>query len=197
MSHFLKFGELCPIHHSRFCEPCHRPRNKQLVCQCGHARGDHEGMGPSRGRPAFSACGLCSCNQWRPQALRVQHKQRGGWKSKLVLGELQTPRFKPAVLVIEDPHAPKGYREICNERELRRRKVRKIEEQHGCCAGPCGREFGSFREAQVAYLWPEKHHIRPSKMGGGFRDDSYDNLEILCSDCHRQKTGIPQWSKSA
>jgi hypothetical protein len=37
-----------------------------MDCQCGHSRGDHEGMGPSRGRPVFSACGRCKCNQWRP-----------------------------------------------------------------------------------------------------------------------------------
>jgi hypothetical protein len=37
-----------------------------LICQCGHQRGDHRGMGPSRGKPVLSACGACSCQQWRP-----------------------------------------------------------------------------------------------------------------------------------
>ena len=39
----------------------------EILCKCGHRRGEHGGMGPSRGRSAFSACGLCKCQQWRPR----------------------------------------------------------------------------------------------------------------------------------
>jgi peptide deformylase len=43
------------------------PKNAPILCECGCQRGDHEGMGLSRGRPVFSACGNCDCNQWRPK----------------------------------------------------------------------------------------------------------------------------------
>lgn len=39
---------------------------RPIICQCGHQRGDHGGMGPSRGKPIMSACGACGCQQWRP-----------------------------------------------------------------------------------------------------------------------------------
>ena len=39
----------------------------EVLCKCGHRRGDHGGMGPFRGRSAFSACDLCKCQQWRPR----------------------------------------------------------------------------------------------------------------------------------
>jgi hypothetical protein len=104
-------------------------------------------------------------------------------------------KFTPAVMRVEDPHAPKGYREICSEAERRRRKKIVIARQGGKCAG-CGKEFGSWHDVQMRYIWPELDHIANSKMGAAFKDDSLDNLQALCgNDCHPEKTGLPQWGK--
>ena len=49
-----------------------RRSTKPYICRCGHHRADHQGMGPSRGRPILSACALCSCNQWRPSKKQTE-----------------------------------------------------------------------------------------------------------------------------
>jgi hypothetical protein len=44
--------------------------DQSVICICEHHRADHMGMGPSRGKPILSACGLCICNQWRPSKMK-------------------------------------------------------------------------------------------------------------------------------
>ena len=59
-----------------------------------------------------------------------------------------SPRKKlVAVERIEDPHHPRGYREICSPAELRRRKNKLIlnAEGHPVCH-LCGEEFTSYSE---------------------------------------------------
>jgi hypothetical protein len=39
MSRFLKSREICPIHSSYFCEPCHKPQKKKLPASVGRSGG--------------------------------------------------------------------------------------------------------------------------------------------------------------
>lgn len=56
--------------------------------------------------------------------------------------------------------------------------VQKLEEQMNTCAGlptlPCATVF-------EGYLTPQADHIKPVSLGGG---NSYNNLRLLCSNCH-------------
>jgi hypothetical protein len=54
-------------------------------------------------------------------------------------------RFQLGVQRIEDPHHPRGYREIRSRAEMRRLLNRKIVEQDGKCA-ICGATFTDFNE---------------------------------------------------
>lgn len=111
-------------------------------------------------------------------------------------GRAKKPKFRRqteirgAVTRINDPSHPRGYIEVCSEAEKRRRKHQKILSQNGLCACGCEQEFGSYRDAEL-------DHIDGSKMGGGFRDDHIDNLQVLKRPCHEKKTGVPQWTRSA
>jgi hypothetical protein len=108
-------------------------------------------------------------------------KRRAGTSTSATKRPARPPKFspQPAVLRIEDPHYPGGFREICSDREFQRRKLMVIERQFGCCGNPeCDKPFRHISEAQA-------HHIRLKGMGSAFRDDSLSNLIALCADCHR------------
>ena len=69
---------------------------------------------------------------------------------------------------IEDPHHPRGYRELRSPAEMRKLLKRKIVEQNGICA-LCHEEFTDYND-----VVPD--HKSPKGMGGAFRDDHPDNI---------------------
>jgi hypothetical protein len=63
----LRHKDWCYIPSRNFRNRLKREDSMNLpICVCGHHRADHEGMGPSPGKPILSACGACACQQWRP-----------------------------------------------------------------------------------------------------------------------------------
>jgi 5-methylcytosine-specific restriction endonuclease McrA len=63
--------------------------------------------------------------------------------------------------------------------EYKAMRLRVYREQGGHCAF-CGRKIYRLSDGEL-------HHIRKRKMGGGSRDDSRANLEMLCNSCHRRE----------
>ena len=88
-------------------------------------------------------------------------------------------RFQPGVQRIEDPHHPRGYRELRSPVEMRKLLNRKIVEQDGMCA-ICRTTFTDYNE-----IVPD--HIEPKGMGGAWRDDSPDNVQAAHRRCNLQK----------
>jgi hypothetical protein len=74
---------------------------------------------------------------------------------------------------IEDPHHPRGYRELRSPAEMRKLLNRKIVEQDRKCA-ICHEEFTDYND-----IVPD--HRDPKGIGGAWRDDHPDNI--------RQRTG--------
>ena len=72
-------------------------------------------------------------------------------------------RFQLGVYRIDDPHHPRGYRELRSSAEMRKLLNRKIAEQEGRCA-ICKAAFTDYNE-----IVPD--HIEPKGMGGAWRDD--------------------------
>jgi hypothetical protein len=81
----------------------------------------------------------------------------------------------PGTRRIEDPHHPRGYRELCSKAEMTRRKMRLLARSQECFY--CHEKFTDFREIVVA-------HIEPKGMGGARHDDHFDNLAVSCADCN-------------
>jgi hypothetical protein len=126
MTRFLKSRELCPIHHSYFCVPCHKPQKKFPASTWGK-RGE----------------------------LRTTPLARS------------PRRFQPAVEVVIDPHHSRGFREIVNDREKKRRLAQHIHQQEGKCY-LCGVKFNDMRYVEFC-------HKRSRGMNGSWRDDSMEN----------------------
>ena len=80
---------------------------------------------------------------------------------------------------IEDPHHPRGYREICSPSELRRRKNVLILKGHPVCH-LCGEEFTSYSQIEL-------EHKEPKGMGGAWHDDHFENLALAHRSCNRDK----------
>jgi hypothetical protein len=70
---------------------------------------------------------------------------------------------------IEDPHHPRGYRELRSPAEMRKLLNRKIVQQGGICA-ICHEDFTDYND-----VVPD--HRDPKGMGGAWRDDHPDNIE--------------------
>ena len=88
-------------------------------------------------------------------------------------------RFQLGVQRIEDPHHPRGYRELRSSAEMRKLLNRKITEQKGKCA-ICKAAFTDYNE-----IVPD--HIEPKGMGGAWRDDHPDNIQAVHRRCNLQK----------
>jgi hypothetical protein len=88
------------------------------------------------------------------------------------LGELGVQR-------IEDPHHPRGYRELRSNAEMRRLVNRKVVEQDRECA-LCHVKFTHYND-----IVPD--HINPRGMGGAWRDDHPDNIQALHWWCNGEK----------
>jgi hypothetical protein len=70
---------------------------------------------------------------------------------------------------IEDPHHPRGYRELRSPAEMRKLVDRKIVEQNSECP-LCHIAFTDYND-----IVPD--HINPRGMDGAFRDDHPDNIQ--------------------
>jgi hypothetical protein len=70
---------------------------------------------------------------------------------------------------IEDPHHPRGYRELRSPAEMRKLLNRKIVQQ-GCICAICHEDFTDCND-----VVPD--HKTPKGMGGAWRDDHPDNIQ--------------------
>ena len=88
-------------------------------------------------------------------------------------------RLRLGVQRIEDPHHPRGYREVRSPAEMRKLLNRKISEQGGRC-GICHEPFTDCSE-----IFPD--HIEPRGLGGARRDDHSDNIQAVHRRCNLHK----------
>ena len=103
-------------------------------------------------------------------------------KSISCCGREQTPcarRLQPGVRRIDDPHHPRGYRELRSPAEMRKLLNRKIVEQDRKCA-ICHEEFTDYND-----IVPD--HREPKGMGGAWRDDHTDNIQATHYWCNEEK----------
>ena len=80
---------------------------------------------------------------------------------------------------IEDPHHPRGYRELRSNGEMRKLLNRKIASQSRKCA-LCEAEFTDYSD-----VVPD--HINPRGLGGAWRDDHPDNIQAVHWWCNGEK----------
>ena len=80
---------------------------------------------------------------------------------------------------IEDPHHPRGYRELRSKGEMRKLLNRKIVEQNRQCA-ICEVAFTNYGD-----IVPD--HIDPRGMGGSRRDDHPENIQAAHFWCNGEK----------
>jgi len=80
---------------------------------------------------------------------------------------------------IDDPHHPRGYREIRSNAEMRKLMDRKIAAQNGICA-LCKERFTNYSD-----IVPD--HISPRGMAGAWRDDHPDNIQAVHWWCNGEK----------
>lgn len=90
--------------------------------------------------------------------------------------EKKVVQTAPVIREMDDSH-PRGYREICTEAELRRRKDELIRKGNGCMY--CPDAFSDYRQVELAH--------KVSKGSGGFKhDDHRDNLGLAHRWCNRK-----------
>jgi 5-methylcytosine-specific restriction endonuclease McrA len=131
----------------------------------------------------------------QPQAFTEQAERRCRVNIVEITPNYERPAFTPpverkdertpSVRAVRDIFHARGYREICSDNELRRRKLKKYEEQHHLCA-ICG-----------LFIRPEDlevDHIRAKGMGGAHRDDHSDNLQAVHCWCNSEKGSKPMSS---
>jgi hypothetical protein len=84
----------------------------------------------------------------------------------------------PGVQRVEDPHHPRGFRELRSKAEMRKLLNRKIIEQNRQCA-ICQVAFTNYSDV------PD--HIDPRGMGGARRDDHPYNIQAVHFWCNGEK----------
>jgi hypothetical protein len=93
---------------------------------------------------------------------------------------LPKPRLvRLGVQRVEDPHHPRGYRELRSPAEMRKLLNRKVREQAGICA-ICHEAFTDYND-----IVPD--HKNPKGMGGAWRDDHPDNIQATHWWCNGGK----------
>ena len=93
---------------------------------------------------------------------------------------LPKPRLvRLGVQRVEDPHHPRGYRELRSPAEMRKLLNRKVRQQAGICA-ICHEEFTDYND-----VVPD--HKNPKGMGGAWRDDHPDNIQATHWWCNDEK----------
>lgn len=94
-------------------------------------------------------------------------------------GRLPKPRLiRLGVQRVDDPHHPRGYRELRSPAEMRKLMNRKIVEQNGICP-ICCEEFTDYAD-----IVPD--HKEPKGMGGAWRDDHPDNIQAVHWWCNEE-----------
>ncbi len=88
-------------------------------------------------------------------------------------------RLQAGVRRVEDPHHPRGYRELRSPAEMRKLLNRKIVEQDRKCA-ICHEEFTDYHD-----IVPD--HRDPKGMGGAWRDDHPNNIQATHWWCNGEK----------
>ena len=88
-------------------------------------------------------------------------------------------RIRLGVQRVEDPHHPRGYRELRSPAEMRTLLNRKVRQQAGICA-ICHEEFSDYND-----VVPD--HKNPKGMGGAWRDDHPDNIQATHWWCNEEK----------
>jgi len=86
---------------------------------------------------------------------------------------------RPGVQRIDDPHHPRGYRELRSNAEMRKLLNRKIVEQ--------GREWVLCHLKFTNYGDIVPDHINPKGMGGSWRDAHPDNIQAAHWLCNGDK----------
>lgn len=92
---------------------------------------------------------------------------------------VRTRVLHPGVRRAEDPHHPRGYRELRSPAEMRKLLNRKIVEQKRICP-ICQAEFTDYMD-----IVPD--HKDPKGMGGAWRDDHPDNIRATHWWCNSEK----------
>jgi len=87
--------------------------------------------------------------------------------------------YASGVKRVEDPHHPRGYRELRSPAEMRKLLNRKIVEQNRICP-ICLEEFTDYND-----VVPD--HKEPKGMGGAWRDDHPDNIQATHWWCNEEK----------
>ena len=103
-------------------------------------------------------------------------------KSHSCCGREPLPRpklIRLGVQRIEDPHHPRGYRELRSPAEMRKLLNRKFWSRARICA-ICHEEFTDYND-----IVPD--HRDPKGMGGAWRDDHPDNIQATHWWCNRTK----------
>lgn len=90
-------------------------------------------------------------------------------------------RQTAAVIRVMDDHHPRGYREICSEEELRRRKHELIAKDEGCLY--CSDPFDDYRQVELAHK--QSKGLGAAKFGA-FHDDHRENLGLAHKPCNRR-----------
>jgi hypothetical protein len=80
---------------------------------------------------------------------------------------------------IDDPHHPRGYRELRSPAEMRKLLNRKTRQQGGICA-ICHEEFTDYNDVVT-------DHRNPKGMGGAWRDDHPDNIQAHIGGVTKEK----------
>ncbi len=88
-------------------------------------------------------------------------------------------QLPPGVRRIDDPHHPRGYRELRSSSEMRKLLKQKVVEQNSTCA-ICHEEFTDYND-----IVPD--HRDPKGMGGSWRDDHPDNIQATHWWCNADK----------
>ena len=88
-------------------------------------------------------------------------------------------RLQLGIQRIDDPHHPRGYRELRSPAEMRKLLNRKIVAQDRKCA-ICQEQFDCYND-----IVPD--HRCPKGMGGGRRDDHPENIQAVHWWCNSKK----------
>lgn len=100
----------------------------------------------------------------------------------------------PVVKRIDDPTAPDGYREVCNEPAWRIRRGEVWERDGGLCQRCLRKKEPVHKfvplhdvkneDGEVVLRAGHCHHKTDRGLGGSNRDDRKENLEMVCWPCH-------------
>jgi hypothetical protein len=92
---------------------------------------------------------------------------------------VKTRVLRPGVQRVEDPHHPRGYRELRSPGEMRKLLKRKIIEQNGICP-ICLEAFTDYND-----VVPDHKDLKG--MGGAWRDDHPNNVQATHWWCNSEK----------